>query len=97
MKRILTFISILPFLSACVQDPMEDMTQDNTPEFIDGESLVFDACIVSPDDQSVQNSNVRTVLGEKEGTSYPNYWAAGDAIFVNGCLLYTSPSPRDCS
>ena len=84
MKRILTFISILPFLSACVQDPMEDMTQDNTPEFIDSESLVFDACIVSPDDQSVQNSNVRTVLGEKEGTSYPNYWTAGDAIFVNG-------------
>ena len=84
MKRILTFISILPFLSACVQDPMEDMTQDNAPEFIDSESLVFDACIVSPDDQSVQNSNVRTVLGEKEGTSYPNYWTAGDAIFVNG-------------
>ena len=84
MKRILTFISILPFLSACLQDPMEDMTQDNTPEFIDGESLVFDACIVSPDDQSVQNSNVRTVLGEKEGTSYPNYWAVDDAIFVNG-------------
>ena len=84
MKRILAIIGILPFLSACVQDPMEDMTQDNTPEFIDGESLVFDACIVSPDDQSVQNSNVRTVLGEKEGTSYPNYWAADDAIFVNG-------------
>ena len=85
MKRILTFISILPFLSACVQDPMEDMTQgNNTPDVIGSESLVFDACIVSPDEQSVQNSNVRTVLGEKDGTSYPNYWTAGDAIFVNG-------------
>lgn len=26
----------------------------------------------------------KTFLGEKEGTAYPNYWAAGDVINVNG-------------
>ena len=30
----------------------------------------------------------KTVLGEKNGTSYPNYWAAGDAISVNGVSSY---------
>ena len=85
MKRILAIIGFLPFLSACVQDPMEDMTQgNNTPDVIGSESFIFSASIVSPDEQSVQNSNVRTTLGEKEGAAYPNYWTAGDAIFVNG-------------
>ena len=26
----------------------------------------------------------KTYLGEKEGTVYPNYWGAGDAVSVNG-------------
>ena len=87
MKRILAFI-LLPFLSACVQGPMEEMPQDvwpgDTPGMIGGESHVFDAHILSPDELSVQNSNVRTALGDKVGTSYPNYWSAGDVISVNG-------------
>ena len=88
MKRILAIIGILPFLSACVQGPMEEMPQDvwpgDTPGMIGGESHVFDAHILSPDELSVQNSNVRTALGDKVGTSYPNYWSAGDVISVNG-------------
>ena len=28
----------------------------------------------------------KSFLGEKDGTSYPNYWAAGDAINVNGVV-----------
>ena len=87
MKRILAFI-LLPFLSACVQGPMEEMPQDvwpgDTPGMIGGESHVFDAHILSPDELSVQNSNVRTALGDKVGTSYPNYWSVGDVISVNG-------------
>ena len=87
MKRILAFI-LLPFLAACVQDPMEEIAPDVrpevTPEVSCGESLVFDAHILSPDELSVQNSNVRTALGDKVGTSYPNYWSAGDVISVNG-------------
>ena len=87
MKRILAFI-LLPFLSACVQGPMEEMPQDvwpgDTPGMIGGESHVFDAHILSPDELSVQNSNVRTALGDKVGSSYPNHWSAGDAISVNG-------------
>ena len=70
MKRILAFI-LLPFLSACVQGPMEEMPQDvwpgDTPGMIGGESHVFDAHILSPDELSVQNSNVRTALGDKVG------------------------------
>ena len=87
MKRILAFI-LLPFLAACVQDPMEEIAPDVrpevTPEVSCGESLVFDAHILSPDELSVQNSNVRTALGDKVGTSYPNYWSVGDVISVNG-------------
>ena len=87
MKRILAFI-LLPFLAACVQDPMEEIAPDVrpevTPEVSSGESLVFDAHILSPDELSVQNSNVRTALGDKVGTSYPNYWSVGDVISVNG-------------
>ena len=26
-----------------------------------------------------------------------NQWEDGDTLFLNCCLLYTSPSPRDCS
>ena len=29
---------------------------------------------------------VKTYLGEKEGSSYPNYWGAGDAVSVNGLV-----------
>ena len=50
MKRILAFI-LLPFLAACVQDPMEEIAPDVrpevTPEVSCGESLVFDAHILS--------------------------------------------------
>ena len=67
---------------------MEEMPQDvwpgDTPGMIGGESHVFDAHILSPDELSVQNSNVRTALGDKVGSSYPNHWSAGDAISVNG-------------
>lgn len=87
MKRILAFI-LLPFFAACVQDPMEEIAPDVkpevTPEVSCGESLVFDAHILSPDELSVQNPNVRTALGDKVDTSYPNYWSAGDVISVNG-------------
>ena len=61
-----------------------DVKPEVTPEVSCGESLVFDAHIVSPDELSVQNSNVRTALGDKVGTSYPNYWSVADVISVNG-------------
>ena len=59
-------------LSACVQEmtlPAEETTY-------------FEASLLTPDDESA-----KTVLGEKgEHTAnyYPNYWATGDAISVNG-------------
>ena len=78
MKRILAFI-LLPFLSACVQDPAEELTPtpDNTPIA----TVSFEAQITSPEDMP----EAKTALGEKyNGKYYPNYWSAGDAISVNG-------------
>jgi endonuclease/exonuclease/phosphatase family metal-dependent hydrolase len=54
--------------------------------------LVF-SCTREPEFKPVESSttlfeaqieDTRTELGEKTGSSYPNYWSAGDAIFVNG-------------
>ena len=39
------------------------------------ETHVLEAVIAQP---------VKTYLGEKVGSSYPNYWGAGDAVSVNG-------------
>ena len=33
---------------------------------------------------SVTAASTKTALGEKEGTSWPNYWKTGDQIIVNG-------------
>ena len=33
---------------------------------------------------SVSTASTKTALGAKEGTSWPNYWTAGDQIIVNG-------------
>ena len=78
MKRILAFI-LLPFLSACVQDPAEELTPtpDNTPVA----TVSFEAQIASPEDKP----EAKTALGEKYNDKYyPNYWSADDAISVNG-------------
>ena len=79
MKRVIKYFILLPFLSACVQDPAEELTPtpDNTPVA----TMSFEAQIASPDDLPES----KTALGEKyDGKYYPNYWSAGDAISVNG-------------
>ena len=79
MKRVIKYFILLPFLSACVQDPAEEQTPtpDNTPVA----TMSFEAQIASPDDLPES----KTALGEKyDGKYYPNYWSAGDAISVNG-------------
>ena len=79
MKRVIKYFILLPFLSACVQDPAEELTPtpDNTPVA----TVSFEAQIASPEDKP----EAKTALGEKyDGKYYPNYWSAGDAISVNG-------------
>ena len=79
MKRVIKYFILLPFLSACVQDPAEELTPtpDNTPVA----TMSFEAQIASPENQPES----KTALGEKyDGKYYPNYWSAGDAISVNG-------------
>ncbi|MBO4670501.1 MAG: PQQ-binding-like beta-propeller repeat protein [Bacteroidales bacterium] len=55
-------------LFACSQEPVVP---------VEPETVTFSAEIAAPD-------ATKTQLGDKTGTSYPNYWSAGDAISVNG-------------
>ena len=77
MKRVIKYFILLPFLSACAQDPVEDLTPDTNEAM----TVSVEAMIASPEDLP----EVKTALGEKyDGKYYPNYWSAGDAISVNG-------------
>lgn len=70
MKKIISILLILPLLllNAC-QQKEADLVVENT--------ISFEARITHPDE-------TKTEIGEKNGSSYPNYWSAGDAISVNG-------------
>ena len=77
MKRVIKYFILLPFISACVQEPVTEPAPDVT----ESSSVYFEAQIASPEDQPES----KTALGEKyDGKYYPNYWSAGDAISVNG-------------
>ena len=79
MKRVIKYFILLPFLSACVQEPVNEPTL--APDAEQTAIMSFEAQIASPDDMS----GAKTALGEKyDGKYYPNYWSAGDAISVNG-------------
>ena len=79
MKRVIKYFILLPFLSACVQEPVNEPTP--APDAEQTAIMSFEAQIASPDDMS----GAKTALGEKyDGKYYPNYWSAGDAISVNG-------------
>lgn len=79
MKRVIKYFILLPFLSACVQEPVNESTP--APDAAQTAIMSFEAQIASPEDMS----GAKTALGEKyDGKYYPNYWSAGDAISVNG-------------
>ena len=44
---------------------------------------------------SVTAASTKTALGEKEGTSWPNYWKTGDQICVNGLVSEALGSDAD--
>ena len=77
MKRVIKYFVLLPFISACMQEPVTNPAPDVT----ESSSVCFEAQIASPEDQPES----KTALGEKyEEKYYPNYWSSGDAISVNG-------------
>lgn len=61
----------LALLVACAQEPV---IEPAIPE-----TFSFEANISEPSENAT-----KTILGAKNGSYYPNYWAAGDAISVNG-------------
>ena len=70
MKQFSLFA--LALLVACTQEQL--IIEPETPE-----TISFEVNISQPSDDET-----KTVLGAKSGAYYPNYWAAGDAISVNG-------------
>ena len=77
MKRVLKYFILLPLISACVQG----LVNDSDPDVADSPIVLFQTHIASYEDRFES----KTVLGEKyNGIYYPNYWAAGDVISVNG-------------
>ena len=78
MKTVIKYLILLPLISACVQDVGKD-TDSDVAEL---PTTLFQTRIASSEDRFES----KTVLGEKyNGKYYPNYWAAGDVISVNGC------------
>lgn len=78
MKKRVILLLLLPlFLWTCARET-EVWQRDGSNEIHH-----FEAAIVSPEAPS-QADGSKTHLGEKNGTSYPNYWSAGDAIAING-------------
>lgn len=79
MKRVIKYFVLLPFLSACVQESVNEPTL--APDTAQTAIMSFEAQIASPEDLY----GSKTALGEKyDGKYYPNYWSTGDAISVNG-------------
>ena len=70
MKKILTSAVILAatMLVGCQTDPTQDVEQS-------GKTILT---------VNLPDSEARTSLGEKSGTSYPILWSEGDRIVVNG-------------
>ena len=77
MKKILSLVVLLlPLALSCRQEePMAPLKP---------KTVTFEAEIAPPVTAASDDAATRTVLGDKAGSSYPNYWAEGDAISVNG-------------
>ena len=75
MKKLSICTAALLALFACKAELQEESIQKHA----EGETYLLEAVITPPDE--IPN---KTYLGEKTGNSYPNYWSAGDAVFVNG-------------
>ena len=94
MKKIYTYISILALAAVsagCAEElanPEDQLTNSNKAELVNGELTVQLSVPVS--------ANTKTVLGLKNGDSYPVYWSPEDVITLNG-VAATEFTPSDDS
>ena len=91
MKRIFSYILLLPLFAACMQMDHDEAGVENNLI----STVSFQAEICSPAAPVQMNASTRTALGDKYGSYYPNYWAEGDAVSVNGICsaALTADSP----
>lgn len=82
MKKFSVYTVTLLALFACTAE----LPEENIQEPAAGESYCLEAVIPPPAETAA-----KTYLGEKTGTSYPNYWGAGDAVSVNGIASAALP------
>jgi hypothetical protein len=80
MKKIYSSILLLPLFTACMQEDFADAGLENNVI----STIAFDAEICTPATPLHMNASTKTSLGEKDGSYYPNFWAEGDVISVNG-------------
>lgn len=71
MKKSISSLLLLaiPLAYACTMETEMDKAEIETTTF---EALL------------AEDADSKTQLGDKDGSSYPNYWSVGDAISVNG-------------
>ena len=86
------------YVSRYITDPLpgEDtafVTVDNGVQKFGGEVLVFNAATLTQQSNIVL-AHINRIASEHEGPGVPNYLGPV-VISPAGCLLYTSPSPRD--
>ena len=91
MKKIYTYISILALAAmsaGCAEELVgpEELTPSTQEQVIDGEVTVNLAVPAS--------ANTKTVLGAKNGDTYPVYWSPEDVITLNGTAA-TEFTPSD--
>ena len=86
MKKLSIFTVALFALFAC----KAELPEENIQEPAGGETYLLEAVITPPAETAA-----KTYLGEKTGTSYPNYWGAGDAVSVNGITSAALPTDSE--
>lgn len=77
-KIIILVVLLLPLMLSCRQEgPMAPLKT---------KTVTFEAEIAPPVTAMPNDAGTKTVLGDKAGSYYSNYWAEGDAISVNGIV-----------
>ena len=79
MKKLYILLTVTLAVISCGKQLRETGTAGEGT----GEVHLLEAMIVPPPETAAADGS-KTYLGEKVGTSYPNYWGAGDAVSVNG-------------
>ena len=83
MKKIYKYISILAlasFAASCAKEELVDPNENTGAEqetVVAGKELSFTLSVPA-------SAETKTVLGAKDGSTYPVYWSEGDVVALNG-------------